>query len=221
MMTLKRDFEEEEYVKFACGDCDEDKQSCEEKAKKKYHTYDKNQLEKEINETIQKGLDKSIDQFRILCLSENYGDILMWSHYANGHRGFVLQFDTGYVKESFGQCQFSKVFYPPEGSYPSIKDYNEHCKTAMFLIAKSSQWKYEQEWRILKQVETEEEREEEHKLYLFKKGLITGIILGCRMTSKDKQIVSNWRIKYQPEIKLYEAIKNHNCYNIKTIPEIN
>ena len=34
----------------------------------------------------------------ILCLSEKRDDILMWSHYADGHTGFCLEFDKEGLK---------------------------------------------------------------------------------------------------------------------------
>jgi hypothetical protein len=222
MLTSKRDFNEEDYVKFACQECpDNERQSCEVQAGKIYPTIDKNQKIKEFNEIIKKDLERSINEIRVLCLSENYNDILMWSHYADGHRGFVLQFDTNALLNNFKPDRPEQVIYPPKRSYPSLKEYNENNFTHMLLIAKSSQWTYEHEWRILKHVETEEELEEEGKLYPFEKGLITGIILGCKMTPQDKKKISQWRLRYQPQITPYEAIKDESSYNIKTVPEIN
>lgn len=36
----------------------------------------------------------------VLCLSEIHDDILMWSHYADGHRGIVLQFDKSILESA-------------------------------------------------------------------------------------------------------------------------
>jgi hypothetical protein len=158
---------------------------------------------------------------RVLCLSENYNDILMWSHYADRHRGFVLQFNTEAFSKNFKPYQLAEVIYPPGRSYPSIKDYNDNNGTNMFLIAKSCQWTYEHEWRILKHIEPEDNPEEEAKVYKFGEGLITGIILGCEMKCQDKKKISQWRLRYQPQITPYEAVKDESFYNIKTVPEIN
>jgi hypothetical protein len=37
---------------------------------------------------------KLADGLGILCLSERQDNIAMWSHYANSHRGFCLEFDV-------------------------------------------------------------------------------------------------------------------------------
>lgn len=228
-LTLKKDWNQEECIKFVMNNAtdsigrnlnNEEKQLCKEKAIKVFKNSDRNQLSRNFNKIIKEGLDKSINEFRILCLGEKYNDILMWSHYAKGHRGFVLQFDTKALLENFKPPP-QEVFYPPKESFPSIKDFNERNYTYMFLITKSSHWEYEREWRILMQIEDEDNPEEEGKNYKFKNGLITGIILGCEMKDPNKKKISEWIREYQPQVKIYNAIKDENFYNIKTAPEIN
>jgi hypothetical protein len=223
LLTLERDFNEDEYAKFVSAECPDDgkRQLCEKLARQKYHVIDKKRLAIEINTTVKEGLEQSINEFRVLCLSETYNDILLWSHYADGHHGFVLQFDREALSENFKPCQLTRVFHPPERSYPSIRDYNERNCTNMFLIAKSSQWTYEQEWRVLKQRDVGDNPDEELKAYQFKKDLIKGIILGYKMTPQDKMKIEQWRLRYQPEITLYKAVKDERFYNIRTDPKIN
>ncbi len=229
LLTLKRDCDQEEYVKFVRNNAidsigrnldNEEKQLYKESAIKVFKNSDRNQLSRNINNTIKECLYKSINEFRILCLSRNYNDILMWSHYAEGHRGFVLQFDTKALLENFKQPP-QEVVYPPNKSFPSIKDFNEKNCVHMFLITKSSQWEYEEEWRILMHIEYKDNPEEKGKGYKFKNGLITGIILGCEMKDPKKEKISEWIREYQPQVKIYDAIKDENFYNIRTNPEIN
>lgn len=44
-------------------------------------------------EDLRLGWDEYIDYYRILCLSKNKDNILMWSHYAQHHQGAVIGFD--------------------------------------------------------------------------------------------------------------------------------
>ena len=229
LLTLERDWNQEEYIKFVMNNAidsigrnldNEEKQLYEESAIKVFKNSDKNQLSRNINNPIKECLYKSINEFRILCLSRNYNDILMWSHYAEGHRGFVLQFDTKALLENFKQPP-QEVFYPPNKSFPSIKDFNEKNCVHMFLITKSSQWEYEEEWRILMHIEGKDKPEEKGKPYKFKNGLITGIVRGCEMKDSKKEEISEWIREYQPQVKIYDGIKDENFYNIKTYPEIN
>lgn len=77
---------------------------------------------------------------------------MMWSHYADGHRGFCMEF------ERTGDSALDDLEIPQPVSYsgrcPSI-DYEktwepgvafrlEICK---FVFAKAKDWKYEKEWR--------------------------------------------------------------------------
>jgi hypothetical protein len=50
----------------------------------------------------------------VACLAESYADLLMWAHYADGHRGFCLEFDGN--AEPFSAAR--KVVYKAE--FPSL-----------------------------------------------------------------------------------------------------
>ena len=39
-------------------------------------------------------LENRYSQFGALCLCENADNILLWTHYADNHRGFVIDFNT-------------------------------------------------------------------------------------------------------------------------------
>ena len=43
--------------------------------------------------TLHVGFVKQAMKFGILSLTENCESTLMWSHYANGHRGFCIEFE--------------------------------------------------------------------------------------------------------------------------------
>ena len=85
----------------------------------------------------------------IACLSERHDDLLMWGHYADGHRGFCLGFATD--RPPFDHAD--KVEYVTSvpvvdplsvlpGAAPST-----YIRTT--LLTKAACWKYEAEWRIL------------------------------------------------------------------------
>ena len=176
-------------------------------------------VEGRINNVIKKLLPESIKEFKILCLSENYKDILMWSHYSAGHRGVVLQIDTEALEKDF-RIHVKEVIYPNDGYYPSIKDFNNNDFEEIFLKTKSCQWKHEKEWRILKHVESKKEIEMLGKVYAFGRNVITGIILGCNISEADKDRIHMWREYCEPKPIIYRAIKDENFYSIKIDPPI-
>jgi len=172
-----------------------------------------------INNVIKEILPESIKEFKILCLSECYNDILMWSHYSDGHRGVVLQLNSEALEKDF-RIPVKKVIYPNDGYYPSIKDFNNNDHEEIFLRTKSCQWKYEKEWRILKHVESKKEIEMLGKVYTFGKNLITGIILGCNISEADKDRIYMWQEYCKPKPIVYKAIKDQNVYTINVDPPI-
>ncbi len=92
---------------------------------------------------------------RILCVNnataiETHGDILMWSHYANSHKGIKITFDTdkiGWTKLKIDRVLYSehRVMLDPikidKGDPTAMDEFKRE------LIVKSPGWKYEQEYR--------------------------------------------------------------------------
>jgi len=104
----------QEYLKFYKIYCD--KISQEEKLHPKYLTDGKlNEKFPKLFDKIQKDIiAKRNHNFRfekgVACFSAKNDDILMWAHYADGHRGFCLEFDTTYAP--FNKAR--KVNYIPD-----------------------------------------------------------------------------------------------------------
>lgn len=111
-----------------------------------------------INKTLQNSAakvsevftDKSNELVGVLSLTEKNDNLLMWSHYADSHRGFCLGFDS--TTEFFNRKRsetdefyhLRKVIYSSKRPSKTMMDINS---TDMFLL-KSDDWEYEQEWRM-------------------------------------------------------------------------
>lgn len=92
-----------------------------------------------------------LSNWGVCCLSEDPASILMWSHYADSHRGFVVRFDGSHPFWGSGAGLY-KVHYSPERvrhSLGSVQDsYADKCIAWQVLIrTKADVWKYESEWR--------------------------------------------------------------------------
>lgn len=80
----------------------------------------------------------------ICCFTKGKENMLLWSHYADSHRGVCLGFDYDLMKKKFPQ--FDEVDYNDEPFYFDMKNPSESVtKTA---LRKSSDWKYEDEIRF-------------------------------------------------------------------------
>jgi len=95
-------------------------------------------------------------QVGILCLTERPDDILMWSHYAEHHTGFVVGFDT--EKTNFFKHQIHepgeigelrKVNYSNKRPVAQVP-YTEESPDADIFFTKNEDWQYQEEWRIVR-----------------------------------------------------------------------
>jgi hypothetical protein len=78
----------------------------------------------------------------MLCLSGKWDNTLMWSHYTNDHRGFVIEFDGN---DSFFDFGFEKVVYSHER--PILLNRPDGWNDPSVFITKSTDWAYEEEYR--------------------------------------------------------------------------
>ncbi len=92
----------------------------------------------------------------ILCLSRVNDSLLMWSHYADQYAGAVVEFDDGHEFFS-GQVD---VEYRPLRPMRDVSAYVSPPEPIPIaeLCAKSEQWKYEQEVRVIRSLGDCEDR---------------------------------------------------------------
>ncbi|WP_176058976.1 DUF2971 domain-containing protein [Paraburkholderia sp. BCC1876] len=91
-------------------------------------------------------LDELNRQVGILCLSRSPNSILMWSHYADQYQGAVISFDADH-KFFIGQIPVEYVDGRPK---KHIDSYKSEPVPLAELCAKSTEWKYEEEVRIIR-----------------------------------------------------------------------
>lgn len=146
----------------------------------------------DINPMSRKLFYDSLDlQTGVLCLTAAAKNILMWSHYAQNHQGFVIEFDEKH--EFFRNIEFPEamagslrqvVYVSERPKYQTLVELDE---ISVFLT-KSNDWAYEQEWRmILPLKDASSKIGEDIYLFDFPPTCITGIIFGSNMQSDKKQ----------------------------------
>lgn len=109
-----------------------------------------------------KEMGQSIDNmFRVGCLCTDYKNRLMWSHYADGHKGFCVEYDFSCNSKMLSEPLILPVVYSKERpkfpwSVALAKDKNsEEVKNVgartmiRSLLTKDEAWSYEDEWRII------------------------------------------------------------------------
>lgn len=90
----------------------------------------------------------------VLCLSEKFDSPLMWSHYGQQHRGVCIEYDVSKLEYS----SIRRVVYGGDRQISAdclfrwIEDgdgVSQQEVERASLLTKSSEWRYEKEWRLL------------------------------------------------------------------------
>jgi hypothetical protein len=95
------------------------------------------------------------DSFFIGCLCADYKNRLMWSHYADSHQGFCIEYD--FTKASDDSLPLPVIYTDVRPKIPwkaIINNTDQNLMEAnrsfmMALLSKDKAWEYEREWRIL------------------------------------------------------------------------
>lgn len=102
---------------------------------------------KKLEEIVEKAKLVVLSRTGVLCLSRAFNNILMWSHYANNHKGLVIEFDLKADPEFF--LSPINISYTTEYQ-PTDFAANPHGSITSTISTKSSLWQYEGEVRIYK-----------------------------------------------------------------------
>lgn len=138
--------------------------------------------EKEMQDTIRilayENLFLSIsEKKRVACFSKTNNVYLMWSHYAEGHRGFCLEFNISYPP--FKQAK--DVTYLESYIWIDMEEIlSGNLNLEKFLDKKTEIWKYEEEMRIIGEKEKVE----------YDKHALNGIYFGLNMPEGHKKIIA-------------------------------
>lgn len=170
--------------------------------------------------------------FAILCLTEKKDNLLMWAHYANNHKGFVLEFFPNHsffdqndkptiaghlrkVRYTLERPEF--IFF--DNNLP--KDHVTKNWVDNLIWVKSKHWDYEEEWRILSTLNRCEKiiTNGEIEIHLFTLPLdaIKSIYFGCRMNDEKKNefirlIGKQEELKH---IKVFQAVPDEKEYKLQ------
>lgn len=90
--------------------------------------------------------------YGILSLTETHNNLLMWAHYADDHRGAVIEFelDDAFLFKNDPNRKFAKpVKYSMQRATTPI---DEDVLTEHFFV-KSPEWSYEEEFRVVRRLE--------------------------------------------------------------------
>ena len=107
------------------------------------------QFKASLEKMISENLDHSFKTIGVSCFSACNDNILMWSHYADRHEGFCLEFRTEF--EPFTKARpVTYLSGLPVIDPSDIFLAEDFEKVFQLLCTKSEDWRYEHEWRVIK-----------------------------------------------------------------------
>ena len=161
---------------------------------------------------------KKIENIGICCFSSLCDSILMWSHYADYHKGICLKFDILKDPDFFFNplvVQYTKIL---PGCYFLNKNQEEMEKVVQ---RKFSDWSYESEVRILKSAEDlqnnkkpTDKDENRSRIFNFNNNALVEVIFGDKTDEKTIEYIKNLcnnhdkrHVKFS-KMKLRQDVKN-------------
>jgi hypothetical protein len=162
----------------------------------------------------------------VLSLSEIKDNLLMWSHYSEGHTGFVLELDEthnffgGRKNDSDEIWGLHKVRYADERPQTVVSELN---MTAI-LMTKGKPWEYEYEWRAFRPLNQCAVKIDAQPypvfLFDFPTECIRSVIFGARMTDATRESIFT-SVENNPayaHIKLFQAVIDKKKYALHMVP---
>jgi hypothetical protein len=132
----------------------------------------------------------------VLCLSRNLNQPLMWAHYADCHRGLMIEFDTSHSAFNKRRSEVDEFGFLREVRYTDVRPALNYDAISgdqgfqTFALTKSNHWSYEEEMRLvwpLEQAEKKVEIPNGHiSLIPFPPESVVSVTLGCKALEATK-----------------------------------
>ncbi|MCZ8198688.1 MAG: DUF2971 domain-containing protein [Flavobacterium sp.] len=149
--------------------------------------------------------DKSVG---IGCFSENWNSILMWSHYADNHKGYCVGFDEKRLRYSQFFGKVKRVEYSID--YPELNPLNKRKNSyELKYFYKSLDWEYEEEIRVMNIYNTEKP----NRIIELENKHIKEVILGLKTSENDKKEIIS--IAKDKNIDVWETTKAEFKFEIE------
>jgi hypothetical protein len=159
-------------------------------------------------------LIKEIETRGVYCLTECINNLLLWAHYADGHRGVCFRFRTDGLFRDFGNHKVGMLIQMGyQKRYPTVSFYRDGLfkKARAVLATKSSDWRYEREWRLL---------------YNAGPGhapispvILDAVIAGCRVSGTDLAFLREIVAKRTHRLDLLRASRNEGVFGVTIAPD--
>lgn len=122
-------------------------------------------------------------------------DVLMWSHYADSHKGCCLKVSIDCPKDWYG----GKIIYNEDLPIINWKNVEDNVESIFF--SKKKEWEREKEYRFVRFYKKEPKKD------VYIKVKLEAVYLGCKTLKKDVVLLSKLVQKVSPDVAVYKMKK--------------
>jgi hypothetical protein len=175
----------------------------------------------ELERSIDGNKQQTLKKFGICSLTSDSKNLLMWSHYADCHKGFCFGIDTkkllsiqNYYATKKEILTLYRMDYrsdiPNYNFFESmLENYGEKYISHLLLV-KSEEWKYEKEYRLSILGHTNV------ALPIFKEAIVE-IYLGCKIKDDNRDAILNTLDDIKSPAKVYQLHKSEIKFELTPI----
>ncbi len=179
----------------------------------------KKELEKMSDPSLQlflaghgaEALSDSIENFAsnrgICCFSEDMSNLLMWAHYGGKHKGFCLEYSTGFHPFSSAKIVTYVQQIPVVSVMPLLYPEMDSTLIETLYCTKSNDWKYEKEWRIL--------HKEAGTLFRYPPEALTGVYFGPKASQASIDVVALITKSINPKMQLWQGKLSNSSFAVE------
>lgn len=168
-------------------------------------------------------LRKHFGAYKVLCLSERNDSLLMWSHYADHHRGVVCRLacleatDSSWtIARPINYTEKMPRFVNQQELRDLITgkaDLRRESIVERTIFSKAMDWQYEKEWRVYIPSKTVGD-----EFLNFHAEELAAIYFGCRITDTDRGIIVELARSINPTVHFFSAKKAEREFAVEFEP---
>ncbi|UEM19003.1 DUF2971 domain-containing protein [Skermanella mucosa] len=158
------------------------------------------------------------DRIAMVCLTESRTNLLMWSHYADQHAGFVIGVHTAHPCFNRQRSEADDHNYFRPVIYSDVRPnfyMNQIRSREPIILTKSREWKDEKEWRIVAPLEllTKDPKNGKY-FYDLPIEAIKEVYMGVRISPALRNRIIEELVKRQDQhtIKLFQMEQSERHY---------
>jgi len=176
----------------------------------------KNRLKQNLQENMLEGvMDEFRKQYTVTCFNNAPLNILMWSHYAKNHEGFMVEFR--FPKKQLESIPMPVIYtenYPIVSLPWNLVEFlngasNQYEILKKIFLNKSTDWGYENEYRLIA----------EKEFIDFPYQIISSVILGTKVKDKSekkiKEVINKFNKNNNTDIQIYRSKLMYKKYKLE------